>query len=70
MRKPTKTQVDFWESELSKHNLGLDRGLGGKDPITGKKWLSHQGDANALEIQESVNFRKDRGKRPKGVGPD
>ena len=70
MRKPTKAQLSFWEGELSKHNLGINRGLGGKDPITGKKWLSHQGDSNSLEIQESINISKRMGKLPKGAGPD
>jgi len=69
-RKPTTRQLEFWEKALSDHNLGMERGKGGKDPITDSKWLNYRGDTNSLETQESINLMRRLGKRPKGARPE
>jgi hypothetical protein len=69
-RKPTQKQIEYWDNALSDHNLGMERGRGGKDPITGDRWLNYRGDTNTLETQESINLMKRLGKRSKGARPD
>jgi hypothetical protein len=70
MPKPTQVQLDFWDQELSKHNLGVNRGLAGKT-LDGSRRLIHIGDSNDLESAMRQVIDKKSGRvRPKGAGPD
>lgn len=71
MKTPTKRQIEYWEKSLADHNLGMERGRGGKNPA-GERWLVCAGDSTNLQgIEEQLIGKKfGRRVRPKGAGPD
>lgn len=59
MRKPTKTNQQYWDGVLKDHHLGMDRGRNTK--------LEYSGDTNDLDIVHTQKITKKLGrKKPKG----
>lgn len=63
LKKPTREQSKYWDSILSKANLGKYRGEGSK--------TSYRGTANDLIVAEQDQVMKKLGfPKKKGHGPD
>lgn len=65
MRKPTKSQQEYWDNVLHDHRLGMDRGT-----KVGSKKLEYRGDTNDLDVVQSQEIAKVGSQKPKGHGPE